>query len=580
MIDAAVRSNSAPMPADRQAVADPLAAPAADGWSPADLRVVTTQTPPGFVRSAFQFARGQVVDRPGQRLTSAMVDELAPYFARTFGVSEADVRADLSKVYLYVGGPTSGGHMAMTVGHHIYLPGSAELKQIVSPQYKRWLVHELAHTMQFATYAGGSPYGAISQYLKGLAIGVNPRDAGTGSGPIVWGSVFTGAAAPNDPLENAGERAIAPRQRLALSMFPASAIGVPVGLALGGGIAGTRGVVARHIPELKALLPGAGNSMATGLAAVALPFAVGAIAGSAADVIGKRQAQSAGALSAGALTAGALHRLGFLRTAGHARVATLAAFAGATALGATLGLVSATATANSIEGWNLTGAALHGIRTHAENQRATKDLADAIHDAHWQETDAELIARRFMRDGNNGSAGVHARQPRADDSHRLDWSLYNPLIVGVPLAAAGGAGVAGARIGKAALNSTLRGDNLRQTLRTIATHLRSTQRGPLNSLGVGASTTLLPLVVGGAVATVADSTGRSQTFSRIAGTAVATVSAGAALTMLLGRGGKGALIARAPGVLAGTAGAAVLGFAASSVAVNAAHPAERRYLAA
>jgi len=74
------------------------------------------------VNAALEFINEPTQERPGQRLSQAMVTELAPFFAAQFRVDESFVRKLLSEVYVYVGGVSHGEHMATTNGTHMFVP--------------------------------------------------------------------------------------------------------------------------------------------------------------------------------------------------------------------------------------------------------------------------------------------------------------------------------------------------------------------------------------------------------------------------------------------------------------------------
>lgn len=249
----------------------------------------------------------------------------------------------------------------------------------------------------------------------------------------------------------------------------------------------------------------------------------------------------------------------------------------AIATASALGWAAARASANTIDGWSRTAEHLHqSLRRHEENP----PLMERVHDAHWQEIDAEATARRLLSGGlGSGDRPAPGTRTRPQSSHplrdRLDWILWNPLIIGIPAAAAAGAATLGTRTGV----TLLRGARAGRPFRAVGQALRdlsSAHRGILNSMGVGASLTLAPLIVGAAAGQAADLV-LDQGTSRLAGAGAAAAVSGAMLTMLYSRGSGGSLVSTTPRVLAGMAVAGAVGFVASSAAVGARHPGERQY---
>lgn len=579
--------------ADEQAASDPLRPTARDGWSPDRVVPVRSRHEGGFLGSAVNFTMGGVDERPGQRLSVGQVDQLAPFFAQQFGLDEGYVRRELAKVYLYVGGPSVGGQ-AMTIGHHVFVPDERSLERILRPAGRRWLTHELAHTVQFLAYQGASPQRFLADYIGGAMLGRDPQQPGSGGGPVVWGALFTGLRTAGHPEEEIGRGASSVRDTLISTVLPAAAISIPVGLTAGGGLAAARATTGRRVF-------GTGASMSTALGVITAPALVGSLLGAHDEQLGgssKVLAAMTGAALAGAVlahgkafsvgggTASTMlgHRLG--------RGSALGLAIGATIAGGAIGLMSAAASANTVRGWSSSAAILHAL-SHAPAGEAPEELGlqDAVHDSHWLEIDAEAIARRFVRGEwerpKPADAPIEGRVPTGpttfagridqDVSDRVDWGIKVPLIVGIPAAIGVGAGVLATRTGTTVLRTTIKeGGGPVAAIGAAVELLGSSRRGVRNSLGVGAALTVAPLVVGGLVGPVAFNATGSEDAARLAGAGASAVAAGALLTLLL-RGRGSGLIATSGKVMAGMAVAGVLGLAAGGVATEALRPQVRSY---
>lgn len=575
-------------PADEsaQVLADPPRAPGPDGWTPATVVAVHSQNPQGFVGSALNFALGGTHERPGQRLSTAQIDAIAPHFAATFHVDEQFVRDALAKVYVYVGGPASGGSSAMTIGHHIFVPDERSLEHIVSPGGSRWLVHELAHTMQFLTYGHSNNYRFLASYFKSMVVGIDPQQPGSGSGPLVWGAAFTGWRTRERSDHEIGAPSMSVQGRLGLSVLPAATVGVPLSLAAAGSLTAARRFQAsRAAPEaLRSInILGRGNSLATTAALIGGPLVAGSVAGLLADHTSRRTAQVIGGGAGAGIAIAALVRGGAFAGIGSGRLALgltaghLFAATGVVAAAA-LGVLSATTTANSIAGWSKSAPLLRRASAGGGPDPA---LADTVHDSHWEEIDAEAIAQEFVRTrgatvDTSPYEGVRPAGP-GTLRDRIDWGLWNPLILGIPAAGVVGTGVLTARTGITLLDDTVRrGATPLQAVRNAIHNLGTRQRGVGNSLGVGAALTLAPLVVGGTVGPLADRVGAPRTLAPWVGAGAASLVSGALLTMLL-HGNGSSLVQTTPKVLAGMAVAGAVGLLGASAAVNASHPVPRSY---
>jgi hypothetical protein len=121
------------------------------GWTPTigpDLAVSSRS--PGLVRGAFDAWRGVPETARGIALSDAMVGALTPFLAAQAGIAPSVVGDDLRSVRIVVGGPAAGaGNTATTIGHAIYVSDAARAARMLSWEGRRWLAHELVHTMQW-----------------------------------------------------------------------------------------------------------------------------------------------------------------------------------------------------------------------------------------------------------------------------------------------------------------------------------------------------------------------------------------------------------------------------------------------
>jgi hypothetical protein len=558
--------------ASQQAQADPPLPPGPDGWSPATVTPVHSSNPQGFAGAALTFAIDPVAEPPGQRLSTAMIDDLAPYYAATFGVDEQFVRDRLAEVYLYVGGPATGGSAAMTIGQHIFLPTDKDLRHIVSPAGRHWLTHELSHTMQFLVYSHGNAYRFLGNYITASAVGYNPKNAGGGERKPVWGAIFTGWRMIGKSDGELGKPSLSLADKLAFSVMPAAAIGLPVGLTAGGGLAALA-ALNRY---------GSANHLSTGMAIVTAPMIAGAAVGVSGDKVWHIPSQFVGAAVGAGSAALLLTALG--RTPGPYLSSKLF-FGGALALAAGLGYATSAISANTIAGWSRTAEVtrqVHAEGNHAASTTADRPFSLALHDAHWEEIEAEAIADRHSRDpkaANNASAFTGVIPDTSATAHdRLTWGVSAPLIIGIPAAVGAGATLFTGRTGTAIARNLLDGNNPFDAVVGAFQTSGSQGRSLLRCVGQGAALTIAPLVVGGSVAGISDELGWTQTGATIAGTAAAALVGGGLMTLLTGRPGAARpLLARTPAVLASTAFAGAVGFLAASMAARAGHNSERAY---
>jgi hypothetical protein len=134
--------------AETPAAAPPAAEPA--GWSPGAVAPSTSTRAPGLLRGGFDAWRGIPERSAGVPLTAVQVAMLAPYLARSMQLNDDVVRSDLERVRLHVGGVAhDAGNMATTIGLNIYVSDAARATRMLSWAGRRWLVHELGHTMQW-----------------------------------------------------------------------------------------------------------------------------------------------------------------------------------------------------------------------------------------------------------------------------------------------------------------------------------------------------------------------------------------------------------------------------------------------
>jgi hypothetical protein len=583
-----------PSGANAQAGLDPLQPTAADGWSPQHITPVRSRNEGGFIGSAVNFTLGGVQERPGQRLSTAQVDQLAPFYATQFGLDEGFVRQELAKVYVYIGGPAATSGQAMTIGHHIYVPDEQSLTRIMTPAGRRWLAHELSHTMQFLSYEHSSPQRFLADYITSLVVGKDPRQPGTGGGPAVWGSAFSALRTTGKSEDEIGRGATSLKDRFLGTVLPAAALSIPVAVTAGGAISAARATTGRQ-------LLGTSRGVTLGMGVIAAPALSGALIGSAQDQIGTGWAQALGTIAGGSLAGLALWKSGAFQVGGSTaltevgrtlgRTSAIGLAAAVTLGGAAIGFMSATASANSISGWSNSADVLRSLANRPSGEAPdTLTYQDAMHDGHWVEIDAEATARKFVREWQPRPAGsppVQGRIPSAPDrlgekiqadvSDRVDWGLKIPLLIGIPAAIGVGTGVLGARTGQTLLKATFEeGLTPIETLREAMRMIGSQSRGVGNSLGVGASVTVAPLVAGGLVGPLFYNATGSTTLARIGGAGTAAVTTGALLTMLLkGRGSSPLTLGLKVG--AGMLAAAGVGFLSGGVATEALRPHEREY---
>ncbi len=120
------------------------------GWSPGPVTPSTSTRAPGLLRGGLDAWRGVPERSAGVPLTAVQVAMLAPYLASSMQLPDATVRSDLERVRVHVGGLAhEAGNMATTIGTNIYVSDAARATRMLSWGGRRWLVHELGHTMQW-----------------------------------------------------------------------------------------------------------------------------------------------------------------------------------------------------------------------------------------------------------------------------------------------------------------------------------------------------------------------------------------------------------------------------------------------
>ncbi len=134
-----------PMPTPEAAVFPPVA-----GWAPAAPVHVASTRRSSTLGASWDAIRGVAERGDGQALTDAQVATIAPFLSTAYGLSERVVHDDLRGVRIYTGGAAGGnGGWAVTIGRDIYVADGRSVDRITSWEGRRWLVHELGHTMQW-----------------------------------------------------------------------------------------------------------------------------------------------------------------------------------------------------------------------------------------------------------------------------------------------------------------------------------------------------------------------------------------------------------------------------------------------
>jgi hypothetical protein len=110
---------------------------------------------------------------------------LAPFLAHATQLPGSVVRADLERVRVHVGGLAhDAGNMATTIGLNIYVSDAARATRMLSWAGRRWLAHELVHTMQWRRSASPDATDAqrdrtfLNQYLGSYVVHDGKLSAG------------------------------------------------------------------------------------------------------------------------------------------------------------------------------------------------------------------------------------------------------------------------------------------------------------------------------------------------------------------------------------------------------------------
>ncbi len=149
-----------------QIAAQPVGTTPLPGWVPERPVYVESTRSRGIAGAAWDAARGVQELGNGQPLTDVQIGVLTPFLAQHYRLAEDVVRGDLSAVRIYVGGAAAGnGGWAVTLGRDIYVPTSAALERMVSWAGRRWLVHELGHTMQWRRMPGDTEAARTRRFL-------------------------------------------------------------------------------------------------------------------------------------------------------------------------------------------------------------------------------------------------------------------------------------------------------------------------------------------------------------------------------------------------------------------------------
>lgn len=120
------------------------------GWAPSAPQHVASSRRSSTLGASWDAIRGVAERGDGQPLTDAQVATIAPFLATAFGLPAQIVHDDLRGVRIYTGGAAAGnGGWAVTIGRDIYVADGRGVDRITSWEGRRWLVHELGHTMQW-----------------------------------------------------------------------------------------------------------------------------------------------------------------------------------------------------------------------------------------------------------------------------------------------------------------------------------------------------------------------------------------------------------------------------------------------
>ncbi|MCW2972957.1 MAG: hypothetical protein JWN72_1230 [Thermoleophilia bacterium] len=145
-------------PAQSQHAAPGMGAGEPVGWSPDAVDPTPSTRGHGLLLGALSAWRGVPEAAAGAALTQVQVDAFAPFLSTRLGLDAAQVRADLERVRVQVGGLADGvPNMATTVGPNIYVADAGFATRMLSWGGRNWLAHELVHTMQWRRLGAGLP---------------------------------------------------------------------------------------------------------------------------------------------------------------------------------------------------------------------------------------------------------------------------------------------------------------------------------------------------------------------------------------------------------------------------------------
>lgn len=125
-------------------------------WSPKVPASIPASTRPGGLISGATSAWFGTAERAaGVALTPRQIVAMTGLMTSALGMKSDAVRGVLERVRVQVGGPAEdAGNVATTIGVNVYVSDAAHAARILSWHGRRWLAHELAHTMQWVREPG------------------------------------------------------------------------------------------------------------------------------------------------------------------------------------------------------------------------------------------------------------------------------------------------------------------------------------------------------------------------------------------------------------------------------------------
>lgn len=125
-------------------------------WSPGAVDPAPSTRGHGLLLGALSAWRGVPEAAAGAALTRVQVDTFAPFLSTRLGLDATQVRSDLERVRVQVGGLADKvPNMATTVGTNIYVADAGFATHMLSWSGRNWLAHELVHTMQWRRLDAG-----------------------------------------------------------------------------------------------------------------------------------------------------------------------------------------------------------------------------------------------------------------------------------------------------------------------------------------------------------------------------------------------------------------------------------------